>query len=351
MNPTLTTLPATDPARALQYRDGLYAVDLLIAAVSHFDFFTWLDAHPGLTAGQICAQLAFAARPVDVLLTLCRANGFVHTAANGENSLTPVAREHLVRSSPWYLGPYYDSLKDRPAAVDYISVFRTGKPARFASAADKEDWHKAMLREDFARQFTAGMNCRGLALGQVLAKALTPHLGNRTRILDVGGGSGIYAATLAAAHPQLSGTVLERAPVDAIARRALATHGLSGRIDVVAADMFTDPWPPADIHLLSNVLHDWDFPEVRALLKQSAAHLPVGGLLVIHESFIDDDKTGPLPAAEYSAMLMHGSQGKCYTRAEYNALLPIFGFHPGPSKDTLGGRGFMTAVKSTASKS
>lgn len=348
MNPKLTTCPTSDPARALQYRDGLYAVDLLTAAVAHLDFFTWLDAHPGLTAGQICAQLGFVERPVDVLLTLCRANGFVQTDGNGGNTLTPVAREHLVRSSPWYLGPYYDSLKDRPAAVDYVSVFRTGKPARFASAAEKEDWHKAMLREDFARQFTAGMDCRGLALGQVLAKALAPHINGRTRVLDIGGGSGIYVATLVAAHPHLSGIVLEQAPVDAIARRALAGHGLSGRVDVVTANMFTDSWPAADIHLLSNVLHDWYIPEVRAILKQSAAHLPVGGLLVIHEVFITDDKTGPLPAAEYSAMLMHGSQGKCYTCREYSDILQSLGFQPGPYQDTLGGRGFMTAVKTAS---
>ena len=69
---------------------------------------------------------------------------------------------------------------------------------------------------------------------------------------------------------------------------------------------------------------------------------------IIHEVFITDDQTGPLPAAEYSAMLMHGSQGKCYSRSEYSDILQALGFQPGPYQATLGGRGFMTAVKTAS---
>jgi 16S rRNA G1207 methylase RsmC len=47
-----------------------------------------------------------------------------------------------------------------------------------------------------------------------LAKKLTPLLGGRSHVLDVGGGSGIYSSTLLAAHPALRATVLEQAPVD-----------------------------------------------------------------------------------------------------------------------------------------
>src|ERR1051325_8058875 len=42
----LLQLPSTDPTSIYRYRDGLYAVDLLTAAISHLDFFTWLNQHP-----------------------------------------------------------------------------------------------------------------------------------------------------------------------------------------------------------------------------------------------------------------------------------------------------------------
>ena len=133
--------------------------------------------------------------------------------------------------------------------------------------------------------------------------------------------------------------------MDAIARVEIAKHGLQEKIDVITADMFDVDWPDCDVLLLSNVLHDWDLPEVRALLKKSARALPTGGLLVIHEAFINDDKTGPLPVAEYSALLMNVTQGKCYTPAEYGEILAESGFEVGEYQDTIADRGFMTAVK------
>ncbi|MEM7385119.1 MAG: methyltransferase, partial [Verrucomicrobiota bacterium] len=107
MNPRLTAFPATDPTPVLRYRDGLYASDLLAAAVSHLDFFTWLDAHPGATSRDLEAHFEIAARPLDVLLTLLRANDFITTHPPDRHELTPVAREHLVAASPFFLGPYY----------------------------------------------------------------------------------------------------------------------------------------------------------------------------------------------------------------------------------------------------
>ena len=49
--------PATDPTSIYRYRDGLYATDLLTAALCHLDFFTWLDAHPA-DKSAICQSLA-----------------------------------------------------------------------------------------------------------------------------------------------------------------------------------------------------------------------------------------------------------------------------------------------------
>ena len=135
------------------------------------------------------------------------------------------------------------------------------------------------------------------------------------------------------------------APVDIIVRQEIAKHGLRGKIDVITGDMFDVDWPDCDILLLSNVLHDWDFPEMRTLLEKSEQALQTGGLLVIHEAFLNDEKTGPLPVAEYSALLMNVTQGKCYTPAEYGTILAESGFAVGEYQDTIADRGFMTAVK------
>lgn len=345
VNPILTQQPTTDPARILRYRDRHYASELLTAAIGQLDLFSWLEANTGASTEKLRAHFEFASRPADVLLTLCRANGFI-TTDNDRHSLTPLALEYLVKDSPWNLRPYYTQIQDTPIARDFLKVLRTGKPAHWHSDKECSDWHASMQEEEFACEFTELMNCRGLAFGQKLAQAIAPQLGKRSRLLDVGGGSGIYASTMVTAHPQLTASVLERAPVDAIAQKEIEKHGLEGKIDVLSADMFQDAWPEdCDVLLLSNVLHDWDFPEVRTLLEKSARALPTDGLLVIHEAFINDEKTGPLPVAEYSALLMNVTQGKSYTPAEYGEILSEAGFEVGEYQDTIADRGFMTAVK------
>lgn len=338
----LTAAPATDPTNIYRYRDGLYAADLITAALVHFDFFTWLAGHPS-TLEQICAHFDFKPRPADTMLTLFAANELVACDADGVFQCTEKAREHLTKSSVWNLTPYFASLHDRPIARDFVEVLRTNKPAGWSGDKAAFDWHKAMEQDDFARQFTAAMDCRGLYLSQALAKKL--DLNGRSKILDIGGGSGIYACAIVAHHAHMSGVVVDQAPVDRICRKLIEERGCAGRVEVVAANMFEGLPEGCDVHLFSNVLHDWDVPEVRALLQRSHAALPPGGLLVIHDAFINATKTGPLHVAEYSALLMHSTQGKCYSTGEYAALAAEAGFIPGAYQDTVAARGFMTAVK------
>ena len=344
MKHPLTTLPSSDPSQILRYRDRQYAAELITAALMHADFFTWLHQHKSASSEEIATHFGFSSRPLDVLLTLCRANNLLFT--DGEHhQLTLQSIEYFVKDSPWFMGPYYQPIKDTPIVLGFLNVLRTGKPANWQAKDDAHDWHASMLDPEFAENFTALMNCRGRVFGQFLAKALTPHIGTRRHLLDVGGGSGIYASALVAAHSELTATVLEQSPVDAICRKEIAHNGLEEKINVFAADMFAQEWPSADMILFSNVLHDWDFPEVKVLLEKATQTLPSGGLLIIHDAFIHDDKCGPLAVAEYSCLLMNITQGKCYSHQEYATMLVGLGYQIGPYHDTIGDRGFMTAVK------
>ncbi len=345
MIPTdLTASPSSDPLRVYRYRDGLYAVDLLSAAVVHLDLFNWLAGlTEAATEAKLRAHFGLAERPADVMVTLLVANGFLERR-EGALHLTEVAREFLLAGSPWDVTPYYASMKDRPVCLDFLKVLRTGKPANWSSLEDEGDWHRAMETEAFATAFTAAMDCRGVLLGQKLAAEL--NLEGFDHVLDVGGGSGIYACALVAANPHLRATVMEKEPVDRIARECITKRGFAERVDVVVGEMFGDRYPEAcDVHLFSNVLHDWDVPEVKALLARSAEALPEGGLLVVHEAFLNDAKTGPLPVAEYSALLMNVTQGKCYSTGEMRQFLTEAGFEWVGHMDTVIDRGFLLARK------
>jgi len=338
----LRTVPHTDPVDIYRVRDGIYAADMLLAAIVHLDLFSWLEKHPA-TRADVCRAFDAAARPADVMLTLFAAMGFVEER-QGVFHLTALAGEHLVKTSPWFLGPYYESLKNRPVALDLLKVLRTGKPANWGSDKDGKDWHLAMETEAFAAQFTAAMDSRGVYLAQAVAKAI--DVSQRRHLLDIAGGSGVYACSLVTHHPHLSATVFEKSPVDQIAARAIASRGCAAKVAVAAGDMLDGPLPGhADVHLYSNVLHDWDEPVVRQLIAKSFEALQPGGLVVIHDAFLNAAKDGPLHVAEYSVLLMHSSEGRCYSTREMEEYLLDAGFRDASYRDTAAARGVMTATK------
>jgi SAM-dependent methyltransferase len=338
----LTLSPSTDPTEIYRLRDGFYATDLLGAALVYLDLFSWLQEHPADLA-EICRAHQLAARPADVMMTLFTALEFVENRA-GIFHLTPLAQEHLISSSPWFLGPYYAALKDRPVCKDYVTVLRTGRPANWGSFRDNKDWAKSMEDDAFAAQFTAAMDCRGAYLSPALARAV--DAGGLTHLLDIAGGSGVYACAFVARYPQLRATVLEKPPVDHVARQAIARRGFAGRVAVHPGDMFTQPFPGGfDLHLFSNVLHDWDEPLVLQLLSKSFQALQPGGVLAIHDAHINETKSGPLPVAKYSALLMHSCEGKCYSLEEMRGYLTSIGFVKMSYQPTAADRSVVTARK------
>jgi hypothetical protein len=201
-----------------------------------------------------------------------------------------------------------------------------------------------MEDEAFANSFTAAMDCRGVYLGAAVARNV--DCAGFSRLLDVAGGSGIYACAMVAKHPHLKATVLEKPPVDGVARRAIEKRGFKDRVTVAAADMLKEELPPGhDLHLISNVLHDWDEPVVKQLLAKSFRALKSGGMLVIHDAYINETKTGPLPVAKYSALLMLCTEGKCYSLGEMRAYLTEAGFAGMTFKETAADRGIVTVRK------
>ena len=318
----LTRRPKTDPTEIYRHRDGIYAPELVAVAIVGLDFFSRLAKSPA-DEQSICTGLGLAERPVDVMLTLFCAMGYIEKK-DGAFHLTEIAREFLVRDSPWFVGPYFVHFVDRPIYKALLETLRTDKPS-WAGATARKPWVEAMENDAFAEQFTGTMDSRGMYVGPVLAARL--DLKAHRRLLDIAGGSGIYACCIAAAHSHLKATVFEKPPVDRVTRKCIAKRGFTDRVGVASGDMLRDPLPAGyDVHLWSNALHDWGAATVKLLLGKSYAALPPGGLLVIHDRHLNREKTGPLPIAAHSVFLMAGTEGRYYSIAEIEAFLDEVGF-------------------------
>ena len=133
-----------------------------------------------------------------------------------------------------------------------------------------------------------------------------------SRLLDVGGGGGAYVIELCRQLPDLHATVYDLPHVCDYTAERIDEAGLTGRIAVHAGDFFVDAELPAghDVILLSMILHDCDEPRNREILAKCRRALPSGGLLLISELLVDDDKTAPADAALMSLNMLVGTPGR-----------------------------------------
>jgi SAM-dependent methyltransferase len=319
------TKPATDPTQIFEHFRNGYATDLLAVAASDFNIFGRLANGPK-TFDALREEVGLADRAANVLFTALRAIGLLVKMADGRLDLTPMAREHLVPGAYFEVGGYIGLVSESPNVRALADRLRSNRPAD-NQADDKgtafifrEGMESAMDREASARRLTLALAGRAKNVAPYLA-ANVP-LGDANLLLDVGGGTGIYAITCLQQNAKLRAIIWDRPEVLKVAREMVEAYGVAGRVDLVPGDMFADPVPAgADVVLLSNILHDWDVPECRVLLKRYAEALPSGGRVLIHDVYLDDDLGGPLPIALYSTALFTLTEGRAYSAAEYRGWL------------------------------
>jgi SAM-dependent methyltransferase len=201
-----------------------------------------------------------------------------------------------------------------------------------------------MEQEDAARKLTLALAGRARNVAPVTAQRL-PLTGAEV-LLDAGGGTGIYSFAFLRRNPNLRAIIWDRPQVLKIAGELAGREGMSDRIQLLPGDMFADPVPGGcDVVLVSNILHDWDVPECRALVARLAQALPPGGKLLIQDAFLDDTLDGPLDVALFSANLFCVTEGRCYSAAECGAWLREAGLQVQPIIRTIADCAVLSATK------
>ncbi|MDP5053174.1 MAG: methyltransferase domain-containing protein, partial [Congregibacter sp.] len=109
-------------------------------------------------------------------------------------------------------------------------------------------------------------------------------LHGRRELLDVGGGSGVFAAEALRRFPDLRARVFDLPDVAGLAAAHFEQNAMSGRGAAVAGDMFEDPLPAgADVISLIRILHDHDDDRVMRLLCAARRAISSDGLLLVAE--------------------------------------------------------------------
>ena len=150
------------------------------------------------------------------------------------------------------------------------------------------------------------------------------------RMLDAGGGPGLYVIEFVLACPELHAVLFESAETLEIASRNIEAAGVRDRISLMAGDLFVDPvGENYDLLFLSNLIHCYPADRCRELIGKLAHALAPGGRICIKDFILAPDRTGPQGALLFAVnMLVSSDGGDAYTADEIIDWFQAAGLKP-----------------------
>jgi SAM-dependent methyltransferase len=202
-----------------------------------------------------------------------------------------------------------------------VDSVRTGQPmTRETLGMELFDWYAQ--NPDEAGFFTAAMgNLSALAAGELVR---VYDFSNAQKVIDVGGAHGILLEAVLLANPDAQGILYELPHVIATAGENLDPR-VKARCELIGGDFFKSVPKGGDLHLLKQIIHDWDEDRAaRVLANCHHALAPAGKLLLVEMVVPADNRPDFAQAMDLNMLAILG--GRERTEAEYRALLEASGF-------------------------
>ncbi len=286
-----------------------------------------------MTNADLANTLSVEARALAVHLGLLAAMGLVEKRAE-QWQATNAARTWLDKRGDGYWGPLLAGYRLSQPLHAQMRATLDAKPSGHGSNIN--EWERGELPQDTAHWIASFMNAHSVASSMAVARQ--PVFGAIRSLLDVGGGSGIFAIELARRWPALKTTILDIDTMCIAAQAYIDKSNLGERVNTAPVDMFRQPWPQGhDALFFSNIFHDWSEDTCRLLAGKAFAALPAGGQIMLHEMLMDDDCCGPATTASFSMLMLLGTRGRQYSFSELRTVLAGAGFVDITSVETGGG--------------
>jgi predicted O-methyltransferase YrrM len=289
-----------------------YKASQILLTANRLGLFAALEGEP-LTATALAAKLGTDPRATRILCDALASLSLLHKAEDLYSN-SELTGEFLLPDSP----------KSRSAMLLHAAklyerwsklydVVCTGEPVPDSQVdsrlqGDGRDFARAMA--DVGR-LAAESACEVLDLSAV------------RRLLDVGGGPGVYALAFARTNPELHAVVLDSEESLEVAQANIADQKLEDRVSIRVGDAFVDDLGgPYDFIFISNLVHIYAEEENRKLLARCAKALEPGGRLAIKDFLLDPGRLSPAGGAVFAVnMLVSTEGGDSYTAQEVQSWL------------------------------
>ncbi|GAC1513722.1 MAG: hypothetical protein NVS1B3_18340 [Candidatus Dormibacteraceae bacterium] len=236
------------------------------------------------------------------------------------------AEQYLVRGGRNFFGDYYRLQIDKQIypTLEQLGDSLAGRPTKSIYGLIQDS------RE--AELFSSAQHQGSTGPAILLAREI--DLAGRKSLLDIAGGTGAFSIALCRRYPELRATIVDCPSVIPVARRYVEEAGLLGRIELLAGDALEVEWPGGqDVLLMSYLLSAVNETDITVLLSRSLSALTPGGLLIVHDFMLDEDRSGPREAAMWIlASVVGGQDTIAFSAEELIARLERRGFRDARSE-------------------
>ncbi len=321
-----------DPMAVMRVASAYWDSSILHVANS-LDVFTKLSKEGPATAEEMAQRCGVDARGIEMILMGCICLGFLEKV-EGRFRNTPLAETFLVEGSPRNQRGIVSMFKNWVLPWSRLEeAVRSGAPV-----VEKQHDHG----EEATRTYIMGMLHRGIPQAQLLAEEVP--LQGRKKMLDVGGGPGIFSIIMCQKNPGLRAAVLDLPQTLRVTRDIIRDWNAEGVVETIEGSYMDEGYGEGyDVVLTSSMISQEGPDIVKHILRESFKAMVSGGIILIQEQFLDDEKTGPmLPVQVGLNQLIHTPAGRAYSAKEVAEFAREIGFVdleyrplPDPSPFTL----------------
>jgi (2Fe-2S) ferredoxin/predicted O-methyltransferase YrrM len=287
----------------------------------------------GATAEQIGAKLSASRRGIEMLLNALVSLKLLTKSGDQYFNTTETARYFSETSRD----------NHRNGLLHIANIWHTWSTLTDAVRRGTRVPTERSSRPEWTTNFIAAMQRNAKDRAQMLVQKLGTS-GIR-RILDLGGGSGIYSITFAKASPAIRCDILDLPEVVPLTNEYIRQAGVESQVAARAGDMLRDEYGSGyDLVMLNAICHMFSEDQNRELFGRIRRALAPKGLVAVQDFILDPDKTGPQHAALFSLNMLVGTEsGASYSEPEYFSWMRDAGFPevtrikmPGPSDMIVG---------------
>jgi hypothetical protein len=326
------------PEDILHLGMGFWGSRALLSAVE-LGLFSELTASGPLAGQELRERLGLHERGARDFFDALVALGILDRI-DGHYINTAATDRFLDRAKPTYVGGILEMAAARLYGFweSLTEGLRTGTPQNEIKSGgaffDVVYSDPARLRE-FLKAMT------GISAGDAQAIAASFPFSRYQTFIDIGCAEGCVPASVAHAHPHITGGGFDLPVVEPHFARYVESAGLADQLRFYPGDFFADPLPSADVLCMGHILHDWDIEGKHELLRKAYAALPAGGALIVYESIIDNDRRENAFGLLMSLnMLIETPAGFDYTAQDCETWMRDVGFretsvHPLAGPDSM----------------